>query len=1173
MGFFSRVRRAVRRVVSRVRGKTSSSGKTSTSGPMSVAPSSSTPSSSSSSSSRSRSSGRGGSSSSPAGTAIASAQGGGVIRSDGKGGTYIDRTTTPTQAIRETVSSSGGKTGGAGKISSPGKISTFTKTEQALQMSLPSELRDRPVTEVTKKLNLRGTTLQQQAALRGKQSLPGQLPKGTPVGSAPGGTLVADGRGGTKFVPKSRGERQQEAFATAYEKSVEEQIRLKSGRAEREVKVQKFSDSQFNYYQNLVNQNKISVEEATRKYKQSVSAYDRDLLERSLGGATLAGMSTLQGESFSVIPSIEQAKVAKAAGKKAAKGVKFTGQDAKTLGISVLSLGPDIVKAPGKAGKTLGQDIRSFGKEAKRIAKSPQSFPEGKLMEIAGIWESTKTSRSLRGFVEGATPKTGKELAILAGTFAIGAGTGVVFKGVGAVAKAAAGARAAKIASALGWGFAGVAGTAYAYEVREEVRFAQTPEEKGKVFGKTAQQVAAFGGGMFAGSKLTGKAIAGLTPRVYSDPLMVDVKVSKPVSKTGLPKQRDIFTDPGTGKTFILDRGLPVKMLSELGVPGRQPRFSTPFREALGLQPKFVGGTARSNSAAYKKALKSLKKQGYTDYQAREALKLRRPQYQRTTLEGEMTLVQVGEQPLQRLMSGTQVTEFMPGQKGGVKFLKRKPISKKISEEAAALGEEGIRFELLEQNLARPLGKQTETFAGVGKGRKIGEAEAVDVILSSRQQEIFRVSKNQLFDIFETTTIARKTIPSQRKILGGKGIALVERGEPPITITDLSVSPARGFKGGGRKSSPEFIKQLYMEQPQSLKLSKTTKYDGRLEGSKINTLGAVSKLISGSDIRSRSGDSILRSVLGGVNRQRQTPKRSGKITQPKRLKSPEAVSSYGRVNSILLGSVSGAYVGSDSSFISDFTRGLEAWAPTKKTQATTEDTVRQAPTQEGLGKLPTYILSHGSVGILPTYSLKSQIGKLPTFSLNLQTLEPLRELSLSKEDIKTRSRSRSNLAATFGLITLQRQPQVLKQPQIIRQQTKQQQRFFQLQAQMFTPISRFPTTRQPRYPRSRRPPIMPLGVFFTLPDVYQGPRGEKRGRSVRRPESLTRYTQTLSNIILFGVKAVRLPRQRKFSGLEIRPAIVLPQIAPGVPQRDSGKRSSKKRVIVNIPNILDPLRF
>ncbi|HEB46960.1 MAG TPA: hypothetical protein ENI22_00640 [Candidatus Pacearchaeota archaeon] len=1103
--------------------------------------------------------------------------------------------------------SGGGTSGGGGTSTSGGTTSSgggggsTTETEQSLQMSLPADLRNKSVAEVTKKLNLRGTTLQQQAALR--QSLPGRLPKGTPVGSAPGGTIVADGRGGTIFMPKSRRERKQESFATAYEKSIEEQTKLKSGQVERKVKVQKFSDSQFNYYQNLVNKNQISVEEATSKYKQAIYTYDRDLLERSLGGATLAGMSTVQGESFSVIPSIEQAKIAKAAGKKAAKGVKFTKQDAMLLVGSVLSLGPDIAKGTGRTLEKAGEDIRYFGKEAKRIVKSPQSFQEGKAMEIAGIWGETKTSKSLRGGTEAVVdqimgvPAGAVKTGFYAGEFgyekitgkkakepdrfmkalkydsnrkiyqdpqvksaaivAAGFGTGVVFKSAGAVTKAAAGARVAKIASVLGWGFAGVAGTAYAYGVREEIRLAQTPEEKGKVFGKTASQAALFGGGMIAGSKLTGKAIAGLTPRVYSDPLMVDVKVPKPVSKTGLPKQRNIFID-ATGKRVVLDRNLQVNFLADVGFAGRQPRLSTPFREALGLQPKYVGGTARINSAAYKKALKSLKKQGYTDYQAREALKLRRPQYQRTTIEGEMDLIQVEEQPLQRLMSGKQVTEFLPGQKGGVKFLRKKPITKKITEEAMALGEDKISFQLVEENLARPLGKQTETFAGFGKGRKLGEAEAVDVILGSRQQEIFKISKNQIFDIFETTTIARRKIPSQRKILGGKGLALVERGEPGITTIDESIIQTRGFKGGGKKSSPEFFQKLYQPEQimalpsqKGLKSSKTLLRYGKLESSKVAASGAIS---DSSVILSPGGvsDNVLSRMVSmvGVGK---TPK-AGKIPQPKGIKSPGTTPSYG-VNSILSGLFGGVVIQSNTNIISDFSSGFSQGI--KEETSATSYTTRQAPTQEGLG-------------LLPTFSLKGQTGRLPTFSLNFQTLEPLRELSLSKlkQDTKTRSRSRVNIAAALSLITLQRQPQALKQPQAVKQQVMQQQRFFQSQSPILIPMAKYPIARPSKFPVFRLPPIRPpqIPFIFGLPIPSFGPRGGRRSRGARPPQWATRYTQTLSNIILFHQQAARLPRQRKYSGLEIRPMIV-PQIPQRVPARE---KSNKKKVAADPLGLLNP---
>lgn len=79
------------------------------------------------------------SSNTPAGIAVGSASGGGVIRTDGKGGTYVDRTTSPSEAMRET-GGGGRASGGMSRVDDTGMpimslVSGGVKTDTAKTIS------------------------------------------------------------------------------------------------------------------------------------------------------------------------------------------------------------------------------------------------------------------------------------------------------------------------------------------------------------------------------------------------------------------------------------------------------------------------------------------------------------------------------------------------------------------------------------------------------------------------------------------------------------------------------------------------------------------------------------------------------------------------------------------------------------------------------------------------------------------------------------------------------------------------------------------------------------------------------------------------------------------------------------------------------------------------------
>jgi hypothetical protein len=99
------------------------------------------------------------------------------------------------------------------------------------------------------------------------------------------------------------------------------------------------------------------------------------------------------------------------------------------------------------------------------------------------------------------------------------------------------------------------------------------------------------------------------------------------------------------------------------------------------------------------------------------------------------------------------------------------------------------KFAKIEVDKANQLGKQSELFGGVSASKSLGETPR--------------------FNIFADISISRRLNPLKRKLELSKGGSIIEKGEPSITITDETIEEARGVMGGGKKSSKEFLQQMY----------------------------------------------------------------------------------------------------------------------------------------------------------------------------------------------------------------------------------------------------------------------------------------------------------------------------------------------------------------------------
>jgi len=358
-------------------------------------------------------------------------------------------------------------------------------------------------------------------------------------------------------------------------------------------------------------------------------------------------------------------------------------------------------------------------------------------------------------------------------------------------------------------------------------------------------------------------------PIVREQPLIVDVKYAKGYGRTEGANERIIGRDI-SGKPTVIERGIPTAYVRDIGVTGYKKVVTTPLREFLGTKPIYSGtslerlpkqypdifGRQLSKPNQYEKAYNLLRRYGYTDYTAKQALRQIRPQYQQIRGIGEMTIIsKEGQEPI-RLFTGEQITTYKAGEKGGVKFLQKQPQKLKIDETAKYFGErkyktineitgitetgkvkgkinEGtidiIGFERLEtkpplpgesllpETLVKGAGKRTERFKGVVGAEYVKEVKpfALDIESPTTGEVIFRITPETTYARYKTADISKKIIPKERRLLTGEGIADVSRAEPKIIIYDETITGLKGFKGGGKQSSPQFLEKLYKTTEQA----------------------------------------------------------------------------------------------------------------------------------------------------------------------------------------------------------------------------------------------------------------------------------------------------------------------------------------------------------------------
>ncbi len=177
---------------------------------------------------------------------------------------------------------------------------------------------------------------------------------------------------------------------------------------------------------------------------------------------------------------------------------------------------------------------------------------------IKKVLPEGKAAEFIVGAVTGIIPKTKGAVAVDVATFGIGVGLGagvrLAEKGVGlAVGKIAPiitkdvikVSKAVKVTTGAFKGTTTIAGTvlggAYVVGMGKQISVAETPEEKGEIFGKGAKELVLFGAGYAKGTKVTGDWLGSLKAKEY----------------TTLPTERLVVEDVITGKKMFPEAGKP----------------------------------------------------------------------------------------------------------------------------------------------------------------------------------------------------------------------------------------------------------------------------------------------------------------------------------------------------------------------------------------------------------------------------------------------------------------------------------------------------------------------------------------------------------------------------------------------------------------------------------------
>lgn len=241
-----------------------------------------------------------------------------------------------------------------------------------------------------------------------------------------------------------------------------------------------------------------------------------------------------------------------------------------------------------------------------------------------------------------------------------------------------------------------------------------------------------------------------------------------------------------------------------------------------------------------KKAIDFLNKQGYTEKQSADILRLKQPKVIENVFAGQGQLIQTEDKSIFEL-TGTMKsnpisieTKGVPSRmgEGKIQFIKS-------SGEPVEGGKNGIQlFKSTEDVRKASINKRGDYFSKLSQAGKTREVS--NILSSTREVPLnelpgvqFNFVKNKKgvvtlegegagleylsgrdFTAYKDTSISKVIVPNVRKPNVQKSVVLIEKGEPTIKITDETVIKTTGFQGGGKKSSDQFFEDLYKGESQ-----------------------------------------------------------------------------------------------------------------------------------------------------------------------------------------------------------------------------------------------------------------------------------------------------------------------------------------------------------------------
>jgi len=270
----------------------------------------------------------------------------------------------------------------------------------------------------------------------------------------------------------------------------------------------------------------------------------------------------------------------------------------------------------------------------------------------------------------------------------------------------------------------------------------------------------------------------------------------------------------------------------------------------LGGDEVIYTGSYRLDKEGYEKSLKMLKKQGFTEAQARNLLREIRPKVTEDIFSGLGQVVE-SEEGLKLVIKGTKKSIPIKTTVEGVETRLGRGEFRVITSTGEPLRMEGIgeglfRFRQVEKKAFLDIGKPTSEYGKEGvirwakkqlqrkdlipysKVSQAGKTETTyDIITGSRllKEGEIPVGKLQVGDIsllkmkeveiYKEASALRQTIPKKRGVSFGESMVIVEKGRPKV-IYDLDevfgVRELKGFKGRGKPSSKQFFQQLYLQE-------------------------------------------------------------------------------------------------------------------------------------------------------------------------------------------------------------------------------------------------------------------------------------------------------------------------------------------------------------------------